>query len=44
MGTPAFHMHGPEHHQMIPSVLLATLRNLGSVIQPKQFEDALTNF
>ncbi|GAB6151976.1 DUF5714 domain-containing protein [Desulfosporosinus burensis] len=41
MGTPAFHMHGPEHHQLIPATLLATLRNLGIAIEPAQIQDAI---
>lgn len=41
MATPAFHMHGPEHHQLVPVVLLTCLRNLGVPIETKQIKDAL---
>ena len=41
MGTPAFHMHGPEHHQLVPATLLATLRNLGIAIETAQIQDAI---
>ncbi|MDH3393737.1 MAG: DUF5714 domain-containing protein, partial [Desulfobulbaceae bacterium] len=29
---PAIPMHGPEHHAMVPGVILATYRNLGGAI------------
>lgn len=41
MATPAFNMHGPEHHVMVPAVLLRTLRNLGVEIDSKQVRDAI---
>lgn len=41
MATPAFNMHGPEHHMLAPAVLLASMRNLGIGIQPQQIQEAL---
>lgn len=41
MGTPAVHMHGPEHHQLVPAVLLTSLQNLGVSIKTSQIQDAL---
>jgi SAM-dependent methyltransferase len=29
---PAIPLHGPEHHAMVPGIILATYRNLGGVI------------
>ena len=29
MDLPSVHMHGPEHHAIVPSVLLTALRNNG---------------
>lgn len=29
---PGFHMHGPEHHALIPAVILAALRNNGHTV------------
>ena len=41
MATSAFNMHGPEHHVMVPAVLLRTLSNLGVSIDPLQIRDAI---
>lgn len=41
MAAPVFNMHGPEHHMLVPAVLLASMRNLGTEIQPQQMRDAL---
>lgn len=41
MSTPAFNMHGPEHHLLVPAVLLACMRNLGIETEPRQMRDAL---
>lgn len=40
MAAPVFQMHGPEHHLMIPMVLLTTLKNLGLNITDTQFQNA----
>lgn len=40
MATPVFQMHGPEHHLMIPLVLLTTLKNLGMNITNTQMNNA----
>jgi ribulose-bisphosphate carboxylase large chain len=29
---PSFHVHGPEHHALVPAVMVATYRNLGGEI------------
>jgi len=41
MSTPAFSMHGPEHHVLVPVVLLRTLSNLGVSIDPVQIRNAI---
>jgi len=41
MDSPPFHMHGPEHHVLVPAVLLTTLRNQGVEITDGQVKDAL---
>lgn len=41
MDSPPFHMHGPEHHVMVPAILLTTLRNLDVPITDNQMRDAL---
>ena len=41
MATPFVHMHGPEHHQLVPVVILTCLRNLGVPIKPHQVQNAL---
>jgi len=41
MATPAFSMHGPEHHALVPAVLLAALRNLGVPVTDRQMATAL---
>ena len=40
MASPAFQMHGPEHHLMVPLVLLTTLKNLGVEITDIQMRNA----
>lgn len=40
MASSAFQMHGPEHHLMIPMVLLTTLKNLGVNITDVQRSNA----
>jgi hypothetical protein len=40
MASPAFQMHGPEHHNMVPIVILTTLRNLGVELDERQFQNA----
>ncbi|MEA4900868.1 DUF5714 domain-containing protein [Desulfitobacterium sp.] len=40
MAAPVFQMHGPEHHLMIPMVLLTTLKNLGMNITETQMQNA----
>jgi len=43
MKHPAMQMHGPEHHYLVSSVLLAALRNLGKFeIDNSAFEKAIT--
>ncbi len=38
---PAISRHGPEHHVLVPAVILATYRNLGGEVTPKMFSTAL---
>lgn len=38
---PSFSMHGPEHHALVPGVILATYRNLGGDVQPLQVMSAI---
>lgn len=38
---PSFSVHGPEHHAMVPGVILATYRNLGGNVQPLQVMSAI---
>jgi hypothetical protein len=40
-GHPAFSMHGPEHHSLVPGVILATFRNLGGKVDPLQIAAAV---
>jgi MoaA/NifB/PqqE/SkfB family radical SAM enzyme/SAM-dependent methyltransferase len=39
---PAFPVHGPEHHALVPGVVLATYRNLGGEITSKEIATALS--
>ena len=41
---PQVHMHGPEHHSIVPCVLLTAYKNCGGEIQDGalSYEDALT--
>lgn len=41
MAMPSVHMHGPEHHVLVPMVLLATLRNLGAEVTDPRIQEAL---
>lgn len=38
---PHFNMHGPEHHALVPAVILTALRNSGSDISEDQVESAI---
>jgi uncharacterized radical SAM superfamily Fe-S cluster-containing enzyme len=35
-GHPAFPIHGPEHHSLVPAVILAALRNGGAPVSDEQ--------
>lgn len=36
-----FHMHGPEHHSLVPAVILAALRNIGHPVTDRQIITAV---
>ncbi len=38
---PVIPLHGPEHHAIVPGVILATYRNLGGSITDKQLIDGI---
>ncbi len=38
---PAIPLHGPEHHFLVPGVILATYRNLGGEVSPEMLRTAL---
>lgn len=38
---PHFRMHGPEHHAMVPAVILTALRNRGCFVTHEQFTTAI---
>jgi len=38
---PAISRHGPEHHVLVPAVILAAYRNLGGEVTPAMFSSAL---
>ena len=38
---PAITCHGPEHHVLVPAVILTAYRNLGGGVTPEMFETAL---
>jgi hypothetical protein len=40
MASATFQMHGPEHHMMIPIILLTVLRNLGVKVDRENFQNA----
>ncbi|AHF07758.1 DUF5714 domain-containing protein [Desulfitobacterium metallireducens] len=40
MAAPVFQMHGPEHHLMVPMVLLTALKNMGMNITDSQIKNA----
>jgi hypothetical protein len=37
----AIHVHGPEHHALVPGVILATYRNLGGAISDEKIRSAI---
>ncbi|MEJ2225804.1 MAG: DUF5714 domain-containing protein [Syntrophobacterales bacterium] len=39
---PAIPRHGPEHHVLIPAIILTAYRNLGGEVTPEIFRTALT--
>lgn len=41
MALPSVHLHGPEHHVLVPVVLLASLRNLGVEVPERGLQEAL---
>ena len=38
---PAIPMHGPEHHSLVPGIILAVYRNLGGPVTPEMLQTAL---
>ncbi len=38
---PLFKMHGPEHHSMVPAVILAALKNTGQQIMDDEINRAI---
>jgi len=38
---PAIPLHGPEHHILVPGIILATYRNLGGEVSPEMLRTAL---
>jgi hypothetical protein len=40
-GHPAIPLHGPEHHMLVPGVILAAYRNLGGEVSPEMLRTAL---
>ena len=38
---PAISMHGPEHHSLIPGIILAAYRNLSGPVTPEMLQTAL---
>jgi hypothetical protein len=38
---PSFPIHGPEHHSLVPAVILATLRNSGTPVTDEQILKAI---
>ncbi len=38
---PLFPVHGPEHHALLPAVILAALRNRGAAVTDEQIETAI---
>jgi hypothetical protein len=41
MAHPSVPMHGPEHHIMVPGILLAAIRNAGYPLPPRAIDKAL---
>ena len=41
MGFPGLPMHGPEHHAIVPGVIVAAARNAGAVVSDDALESAL---
>ena len=40
-GHPAIHVHGPEHHVLVPAIMVATYRNLGGEFAPDALRQAV---
>jgi hypothetical protein len=38
---PAIPVHGPEHHAMVPGIIVATYRNLGGRVEDDQVREAI---
>jgi hypothetical protein len=38
---PAIFRHGPEHHVLVPAIILTAYRNLGGKVTPEMFETAI---
>jgi hypothetical protein len=38
---PAIPMHGPEHHSLVPGIILAVYRTLGAPVTPEMLQTAL---
>jgi Family of unknown function (DUF5714) len=39
---PAIRRHGPEHHVLVPAVILTAFRNLGGAVTPEMFRTAIS--
>jgi hypothetical protein len=39
---PAIPIHGPEHHALVPGIILATYKNLGGVITSSTIKNGIT--
>jgi MoaA/NifB/PqqE/SkfB family radical SAM enzyme/SAM-dependent methyltransferase len=39
---PAIPRHGPEHHVLVPALILTAYRNLGGVVTPETFRTAIS--
>ena len=38
---PALPRHGPEHHSLVPGIILAAYRNSGGPVTPEMLQNAL---
>lgn len=38
---PSFHVHGPEHHSLVPAVMVAAFRNAGGELPPDALRKAI---